>query len=83
MTMNSSSNARFYDQYDDNMESSTQPDMIDDFYKGRGYRLNYYALTALLARVYQYMGQDDLAYAYADSVLNFKAYGLADRKSVV
>lgn len=77
MTMNSSSNARFYDQYDANMEGSTSSEMIDDFYKGRGYRLNYYALTALLARVYQYMGQDDLAYAYADSVLNFKAYGLA------
>lgn len=77
MTVNSSSNARFYDQFDNNMEGSTNPESIDDFYKGRGYRLNYYAMTALLARVYQYMGMDQLAYEYADSVLNFKARGLA------
>lgn len=77
MTMNSSSNARFYDLYDSGMDGATHPEQIDDFYKGRGYRLNYYAMTALLARVYQYMGQDDLAYAYADTVMSSKAIGLA------
>lgn len=77
MTMNSSSNARFYDQYDYGMDGANTPETIDDFYKGRGYRLNYYAMTALLARVYEYMGKDDLAYAYADSVMNSKAIGLA------
>ena len=76
MTLNATSNARFYDQYEMGMEGSDAPGQIDGFYKGRGYRLNYYAMTALLARVYQYMGEDELAYAYADSVMNFKAYGL-------
>ena len=76
MTVNATSNARFYDSYEANMEGSASPELIDDFYKGRGYRLNYYAMTALLARVYQYMGEDELAYQYADSVMNFKAYGL-------
>lgn len=76
MTVNATPNARFYDSYEANMEGSASPELIDDFYKGRGYRLNYYAMTALLARVYQYMGEDELAYQYADSVMNFKAYGL-------
>ena len=76
MTVNATPNARFYDSYEANMEGSGSPELIDDFYKGRGYRLNYYAMTALLARVYQYMGEDELAYQYADSVMNFKAYGL-------
>lgn len=76
MTMNATANSRFYDQFEMGMEGSTNPELIDDFYKGRGYRLNYYAMTALLARVYQYMGQDQLAYEYADSVMNFKAIGL-------
>lgn len=81
MTMNSSANARFYDQYDYGMEGATNPELIDDFYKGRGYRLNYYAMTALLARVYQYMGDDDKAYAYADTVMNSKAIGLTGNET--
>ena len=47
----------------------------DDFFLERGYRLNYYAITALLARVYQYMGEDDLAFECAEQVMNFKAAG--------
>ena len=31
----------------------------------RGYRLNYYAVTAILARVYLYAGMNDEAYAEA------------------
>lgn len=76
MTVNVTADARFYDQYKNDMEGGASPELIDGFYKGRGYRLNYYAMTALLARVYQYMGEDELAYAYADSVMNFTAHGL-------
>lgn len=76
MSMNSSANSRFYAQFDSGMEGETAPGQVDDFYKGRGYRLNYYAITALLARVYQYMGQDDLAYECANKVFEFKAKGI-------
>lgn len=45
----------------------------DDFFAGRGYRLSYYSITALLARVYQYAGMDDKAFAAADTVMKFGA----------
>ncbi len=35
------------------------------FHEGRGYRLNYWAVTAELARVYLYAGMEDEAYAEA------------------
>lgn len=47
-----------------------------DFFAGRGYRLSYYSITALLARVYQYAGKDKEAYDCAKAVVDFgKAAG--------
>lgn len=43
--------------------------LIDDFFKGRGYRLSYNAVTALLARVCQYAGREQEAFDYADEVV--------------
>ena len=43
--------------------------LIDDFFKGRGYRMSYNAVTALLARVCQYAGRDQDAFNYADEVV--------------
>lgn len=42
----------------------------DRFLAERGYRLNYYAITALLARVYLYAGNLDMAYAEAMKIIN-------------
>ncbi len=44
----------------------------EDFFKGRGYRMNYYAITALLARVHQYIGNHTEAMNYAKEVLNLE-----------
>ena len=43
--------------------------LIDDFFKGRGYRMSYNAVTALLARVCQYAGREQEAFNYADEVV--------------
>ena len=42
-----------------------------DLYSGRGYHLNYYAIHALLARVYQYAGKHDEAARLAKEVCLF------------
>ena len=42
-----------------------------DFFAGRGYRLSYYSITALLARVYQYAGKNTEALACAEDVIKF------------
>ena len=42
----------------------------DLFVKARGYRLNYYAVTAELARVYLYAGKDVDAYAEAKKLID-------------
>ncbi len=39
------------------------------FFEGRGYRLNYWAVTAELARVYLYAGMEDEAYAEAKKLI--------------
>ena len=75
MSANASANARFYNQLEYGMEGASDITELDDFFLGRGYRLNYYAITALLARVYQYMGEDDLAFECADQVMKFQAKG--------
>ena len=64
-----------YGQLDYNMEGAGSEKTLDDFYLGRGYRLNYYNIEALLARVYQYMGEDELAFQCAKNVMEFKAEG--------
>ena len=42
----------------------------DRFLRERGYRLNYYAITALLARVYLYAGKNAEAYAEAKKIID-------------
>lgn len=76
LSANATANARFYNQLEYGMEGAADEGAsVDDFFLERGYRLNYYAITALLARVYQYMGEDDLAFECAEQVMNFKAAG--------
>jgi hypothetical protein len=42
------------------------------FIAARGYRMNYFAVTALLARVYSWRGEHEKANAEADKILNFE-----------
>lgn len=52
-------------------ETGGQPDM-DYFYTNkRGFRLNYYAVSAVLARVYLYAGQMENAYKEAKVLIDF------------
>lgn len=44
----------------------------DIFFSHRGYRMNYCAITAILARVYNYAGKHDLAIIEAQKVIDFK-----------
>ncbi len=76
---------RFWNEYKDG-EQTIDPfidgfksELVDDFFKGRGYRLSYYAVTALLARVCQYAGMGQEAFDYAEKVLGFKMKLLDDR----
>ena len=81
--VNASGNARFLNTYTYDYGANIvgqledfDPTGLDDFFKGRGYRLNYYACTALLARVYQYAGKYkesfDCAKEVVDAVVTFK-----------
>lgn len=50
----------------------------DPFFACRAYRMNYFAVTAILARVYNYMGDHEKAYGEAKKVLDYTyedAYG--------
>ena len=42
----------------------------DVFFAFRGYRMNYYAITAILARVYFWNGEYELAYNEGKEVLD-------------
>ncbi|MFR7809644.1 MAG: hypothetical protein ACLU4N_10430 [Butyricimonas faecihominis] len=54
-------------------EGSDDPNIPKDlFYTYRGYRMNYYAVTALLARVYSYAGKHQEAYQQAMEVIDAK-----------
>lgn len=77
MSMSASGKARFYGELEYGMEGYQNPNTVDGFYTGRGYRLSYYAITALLARVYQYAGDHKAAFHMADTLLNFKATGVS------
>ena len=70
-----SGNARFYNELSYGMEGAADKSKVDEFFLGRGYRFSYWAVTALLARVYQYNGTYDptsldKAKAYAEEILN-------------
>ena len=47
----------------------------DNFFAGREYRLSYYSITALLARVYQWAGMQEEAFACAREVIGFAENG--------
>lgn len=53
--------------------TSLSPDNFayGDFFAGRVYRLSYYSITALLARVYQYADKSEEAFACAKEVVEF------------
>lgn len=77
MALNAGYRARFYNEVPSGLESKTSKgDPAENFLKNRAYRLSYYSINALLARVYQYMGDYDKASEYAQKVLDFKAKGL-------
>lgn len=75
-SVSASGKSRFYNELEYGMEGAASPKTIDDFYKGRGYRLSYYGVTALLARVYQYAGNRQEAFEAAREVLEAKAKGV-------
>lgn len=76
MSMSATGKTRFEGIVESGMEGFNKENTIDGFYTGRGYRLSYYAITALLARVYQYAGMYEEAFQMADTVLKFKAKGV-------
>ena len=55
--------------------SSSYPQPSDIFFAFRGYRLNYYAITAILARVYDYAGDYQNAVAEARTVIDATSPG--------
>lgn len=60
----------FYDNFKDPIYHFGQPLPNDpDFIAFRAYRMNYFAITGLMARVYNYMG-DKKAYDYAKEVID-------------
>ncbi|WP_270488460.1 RagB/SusD family nutrient uptake outer membrane protein [Butyricimonas synergistica] len=75
MSMSASGKSRFYGELEYGMEGYQKEATVDGFYQGRGYRLSYYAITALLARVYQYADMQEDAFRMAKEVLEFKATG--------
>lgn len=72
--MNTYAKGRFDNDFIDVTQQFTKDifniELVDDFFKGRGYRLSYNAITALLARVCQYAGRDEDAFNYAEEVLS-------------
>lgn len=58
--------ARYYNELLYGLEGASNKEKVDAFFMGRGYRFSYWAITALLARVYQYGGTfDDTRYDLA------------------
>ena len=45
-----------------------------DFLSNREFRMNLYAVKAMMARVYCYSGQNDLAVQYAQEVIDANKY---------
>lgn len=58
------------DEYRFATKQSPNLDIKDLFFAARGYRMNYTAITAMLARVYNYMGEHTLAYDEASKIIN-------------
>lgn len=53
-----------------NFERALTTTLVDDFYLNRNRRMNYYAVQALKARVYQYMGEHTKAAETAEPLLD-------------
>lgn len=65
----------FYDTFKDPIYHYGQPlESVAGFKDFRAYRMNYYAVTGLMARVYNYMG-DVKAYQYAREVIDARKEG--------
>ena len=47
----------------------------DAFFQGRGYRLSYYSIMALLARAYQYVDRHDDAFELAEKLIDYEVKG--------
>ena len=61
----------FDELFKDPIYHYVQPMDDDDIFASyRAYRMNYYAVTGLLARVYDYMGDSDNAYECAKYVID-------------
>ena len=80
-----SGRARFYNDFEYGTLIKTNFDDLDEFFGGRGYRFSYWAITATLARAYQYKGAyDDTFYdkakLCAEEVLNCEVVSEDKRK---
>lgn len=71
-SVNASGKSRFFNTLEYGMEGANSEQKLDGFFMGRGYRLSSYAITALLARVYQYAGMNKEALEHAQKALDFK-----------
>ncbi len=76
MAVSASAQARFEGQLDYGMEGYQKESSLDGFFTKRGYRMSYYSINALLARVHQYLGNNDKAFEYADKVMKSVARGV-------
>ena len=61
----------------------TQFDPIRDFYTNRNYRMNYYAVKAMQARVYLWIGDRPNAYAAAMEVINSPWFPWVEAATVI
>lgn len=67
-------------EYDPIVAKEGQAAPSSSRFQKRESRMNYYAVTALLARVYLYMGNDAQAYKYAEEVYKSGRFGLVSEK---
>lgn len=68
LTLMATPDSRFFDKRSSGMPT----DKVEPLYQGRGYHLNYYSITALLARVYLYAGKYKEATEYAAMLPEFQ-----------
>jgi len=73
--------SRFYNEFifDTEIYSSPEAHEVEEFFKGRGYRMHYFAITAVLARAYLYAGEYEKAYNCAKEIMNFKVVTFDER----
>lgn len=64
-------------RFNTSLEGSSMPtEERETFFAARGYRMNYFAVTALLARVYNWMGDHEKANEQVDKILGFNYSGM-------